>query len=320
MTIKLGINHDLRSVDGSFIMMPPWFQGALGWANLKRPNVYDTDDAIALYPEGTKFVEGDRTWFYARFRGGIETPYTSYTQASGTDLQGICLFTGAIQQDYTNALLVRKVADEQSMWYTDTTSEARSTDYYSGGWVVGKDTITNHRAFYRRIVAHNYKALGTAAEPTGVGTTWDASAYDLLSELQVDQPFSLSKTSLVTSIMPNRYKHAASHRSNANAHYDGMPIGACMQNNPTYDHWVWCQTNGPLGTIAIVNAFAGAGEVEVKYYVMGDGGYQAVQDNQDTTYDLTERPLAGYGMASTRFESGTPQDEGVPMIFLTMRR
>lgn len=305
-----GVNHDLRSVDGSFIMMPPWFQGALGWGNLTFPNVYDTDDTIQQYPDGTKFVEGDRTFWYARFRGMLNTPYTSYTQESGTDLQGVCLYTGAFQQDYTNAELVRKIEDEQSMWYEATTAEARADDYYSGGWVCGKDTVTAHRSFYRRVVAHNYFAAKT------VGGT----DYTLVSELQVDQPFYQSKTSLVTSIMPNRYKHAMGSRSSANSIQDGMPVGACMQNNPTYDHWVWCQTHGPLGTIAIVNLAVGAADGEIKYYVMGDGGYQGVADNQDTTYDLTERPLAGYAMASTRFESGQGQDESVPMIFLTMRR
>lgn len=315
------INHDLRSVDGSFIMMPPWFQGASGWGNLSMPNVYNTDDASAQYPEGAKFVEGDRTWFYARFRGTVTTPYTSVTQESGTDLQGVCLFTTAFQQDYTNALLVRKIEGEQSMWYNTTTTEAQADDYYSGGWVCGKDTVTNHRSFYRRVVAHNYFAAGIAAQATGVGSaTFDASAYTLLSELQVDQPFYQSKTSLVTSIMPNRYKHAAAFRVDANAQYDGMPIGACMQNNPTYDRWVWCQTHGPMGTIAIVNLNVGAANGEQIYYVMGDGGYQGVADGQDTTYSLTERPKAGIGMASTRFESGSGQDEGVPMIFLTMRR
>lgn len=320
-----GINHDLRCVDGSFIMMPPWFQGASGWGNLARPNVYNTNDVAAQYPEGTKFVEGDRTWFYARFRGTVTTPYTSYTQASGTDLQGVCLFTGAYMYDMTNAKLVRKIQDELSIWYQTTPTVAKADDYWSGGWVVGKDTVTANRAFYRRIVAHNYLAAGLAATKSWnvanqAYTEVDLSSYSDVSELELDQACYQSKASLVTMIMPNPYKHAAAFRVDANSHYDGNVIGACMTNNPTYDRWVWCQTHGPLGTIAIVNAFAGAGAVETKYYVMGDGGYQAVQDNQDTTYDLTERPVAGYAYGSTRFESGTPQDEGTPIIFLTMRR
>lgn len=319
------ITQNVILQNGSTIIMPPWFRGELGWGNMALPNVYETDDAIQAYPAGTKFVEGDRTWFYARFRGTVTTPYTSYTQESGTDLQGIQLFTGAYQVDMTNAKLVRKIQDEQSLWYQTTPSAGRADDFYAGGFVVGKDTVTNHRPFFRRIIAQNYDATGLARSLSWNAvnqeyTEVDLSSYSQVSELQCDQPFHQSKTSLPTMIMPLPYKNAAAFRVDANSHADGMAIGACMTNNPTYDHWVWCQTHGQLGTIAIVNANVGGENNEILYYVMGDGGYQGVVSGEDTTYDLTERQLAGVSYGSTRFETGSYQDEGVPIIFLTMRR
>lgn len=59
------VNHDIRSNNGKYIMMPPYKAGQSGWGNLKIPNVHEAGgDIAALYPANTKFVDFDRTHIY----------------------------------------------------------------------------------------------------------------------------------------------------------------------------------------------------------------------------------------------------------------
>lgn len=59
------INHDIRSVNGKYLVMPPYKGGQSGWGNLALPNVQAVGgDTAQQYPVNTKFVDFDRTHIY----------------------------------------------------------------------------------------------------------------------------------------------------------------------------------------------------------------------------------------------------------------
>jgi len=303
------INHDVRVVDGSTIYMPAWFQGESGWGNLKKPNIY-TADAVQQYPCGTRFVEGDRWFRYARYLGSPATyTTTAITATDGDDIMGKFLMQGAYQQDYADSLVVRHVAGETSSWIGTTVATDRSDDFYSGGFVNGKDTApADARHFSRRIVAHNYDAAKT------VGGT----AYTYVSELQLDQPITNSKTSMAVTVMPNCWKRILWYSDTASAQYYSA-MGACMVNDPTATYFVWLQTHGPMACHHVANANVGASNFEMVYYILGDGSVQGIDSSTDT-YGIGEGQfqIAGRILSNTIIEGATGADEGLPILWIEL--
>jgi len=317
------LNHDIRSNNGSYIIMPPWFQGESGWGNLKLPNVYNTNDVAALYPVGTKYVEGERIFYYGKHLGRAAT-HGATPGATGADELGRIHFTNAYQRDMASGLVTRAVAGEDSMWYTTTPSAPtglKADNYLSGGWVNGKDTGSATRPFYRRIVAHNYTAAaGSATEPTrpeSLGTTWDNSGNTLNSELILDQPIVTSVTALTSMLLPNPWKHCYREVASASDIYYGA-MGACCYNNPDADYYVWYQTWGPCSTIWITD-FGGQSNRESLYWVMGDGSI--ISNAHDGSTYFQNNPIAGQVMFSTYVEGTTGADEQTAvMYYLQLRR
>ncbi len=64
------INHDVRVVDGKTIYMPPWVEDQEIWGSLALPDL-STADSVQKYPIGTKYVEGDRVYRYAKAGAAI---------------------------------------------------------------------------------------------------------------------------------------------------------------------------------------------------------------------------------------------------------
>ena len=65
---EIKINHDLRVYNGRTLYMPPWVEGMSGWGKLALPDLSRADSS-AKYPYGTKYVDGDRVFRYAAFKG-----------------------------------------------------------------------------------------------------------------------------------------------------------------------------------------------------------------------------------------------------------
>ncbi len=293
------INHDVRVVDGATIYMPAWFQGEVGWGNLQRPNIYLADgDATAKYPVGTKFVEGDRAFRYIKYVGtGAGWNTSTVTATDGDDLFGKFLFVGTYQQDYATGLVIRHVSGETSSWIGTTVSTDRSDDFYSGGILNGKDTApSDARHFGRRVVAHNYTAVGT--EDMFVG----GSSFTLVSELQLDQPIVNSKTSMAVTVMPVAWKHGIWMPDTASAAF-GPALGASMVNDPVATRFIWVQVSGPMPMHHVTNAAEGANSDEMLFYIMGDGSCQAIQSG-DTYTQIGYHQVAGRIWSNTSIESG----------------
>lgn len=319
------INHDLRSNAGRTIYMPEYYAGEKGFGNLALPNVYAADDAAALYPRGTKFVAGERVFYYGTYLGQLHNAGTTVSATNGDDLAFKLLLFNAIQSDMTNGLLVRKIANELSIVYQTTVAAARSNNFYSGGWVTGKDTTpADERMFSRYIVEHKYQADGKSVEKIWNESSKsfvdvDLSAYDYVSILELDQPVINNKTSMATTLMQNPWKRIVWQIDTAYAWKRPWFAGACMHNDPTATRHTWFQTYGPMFNPHLEYAL---GEEGGQMLIgMADGSISARNSNSGTYDRLDDHfPVVGYLLGDSAFPTGSCVTELLPMMFLTLRR
>ncbi|KKL70108.1 hypothetical protein LCGC14_2108230 [marine sediment metagenome] len=319
------VNHDLRSNKGRTIYMPEYYSGESGWANLDIPNVYAADDASPLYPRETRLVTGNRVFYYGTYNGVVTSTGTSVTATNGDDLAGKFLFSYATQDDMATGLLVRKLANELHIVYNTTISKtpaARAEDYYSGGWVTGKDTApSDERMFGRRIVKHTYQATGTSFaifnSSTGLYTLVDLTAYTFVSILELDQPVINAKTTMATTICANEYKEVCWQNDTAYAGYMGS-VGACMHNDPTATRSVWLQTYGDMFMPHYEAEAIGSTSNERTLVLNSDGSVQGRTASYDRFSSF--RPIVGYLKYNTIFASGSGANEGLPMMFVTLKQ
>lgn len=322
------INHDLRRNDGKTLYMPAWFQGQTGWGNLKMPNVYKADSS-QLYPAGTKYEDGERIFYYGKFIGQISgVEWIVALQAPNatalTVTQGRFLFAHCFQEDMANGLLVRMTANEMALFYQTTPSAMRSDNYWSGGWVNGKDTGASNRPFYRFIQAHNYEAAGLKEQKVWntddeAETTVDLSAYTYVSELQLDQAVVTSKTTMATTIMPNPWKHLI-YKSHSEWNQYAPAMGALVPNAVTQNYFVWLQTWGPMGIPWAAVEYGGADTGEIMHKISGDGSTSPQHSAAPAPADGSTWQVAGHSMASSIMETASGVDQEFVMMYLTVRR
>ncbi len=323
-----GPNHDIRSNAGRTIFMPEYYSGENGFGNLAIPNVYAADDTTTLYPRGTKLVQGNRVFKYGTYRGKMYSKGVAVTETDGSLMRGRFVYSYAYIQDMANGLLVRKQANEISMAYQTTVSDAQSDNYYAGGWVAGLDTTpSTERIFFRRIISQDYQSTGSKTEKffnasTERETVVDLSAYSDVSILEVDQPFEFNKTSMATGIMQNPYKLIFWAYNDANAHYYEC-MGAGMHNTPVVGSSGWFQTYGEMYCIFYNSEAGGAAEGERMVMLMADGSVQIRTANHDYDGSSYRYQTIGYVMGNTAYNAGTPgtpEDETLPMFFMTLSR
>ncbi len=322
------IEHDVRRNDGKSILMPAWFQGETGWGNLALPNVYKADSP-QVYPAGTKYVDGERVFYYGKFIGQISgVEWIVALQAPNatalTVTSGRFLLAHVFQQDYANGLLSRMTADELSIVFQTTTAEAQADDYYSGGWVNGKDTGDSNRPFYRYIVKHDYQATGKKDQvirnvANESDTIVDLSSLSDVSVLELDQAVIDSKTTMATTIMPNPWKHLI-YKTHSESNQYAPFMGAVVPNAVTQNYWCWTQTWGPMGIPWAFVEFAGAGNFEIMYKISGDGSISPQHSGAPAPADGSTFQVAGHSMSSSIMESASGQDEQLMLLYLMVRR
>lgn len=308
--------------------MPPFYEGESGWGTLALPNVYKADSG-ARYPSGTKFQEGERIFYYGKFIGtvtGVEwiVALQAPNATALTVTQGRFLFAHCFQEDMANGLLVRMTADELSIFYQTTPAAMRANNYWSGGWINGKDTGDDNRPFYRFIVAHKYSAAGLAAQRVWntnneSNTEVDLSAYTLVSELELDQSVITTKTTMATTIMPNPWKHLI-YKSHSEWNQYAPAMGAVVPNAVTQNYYAWMQTWGPMGNPWAAVEFAGADTGEIMHKVSGDGSSSPQHSGAPAPADGSTWQVAGHSMGSSIMETASGVDQDLPMIYLMLRR
>lgn len=303
--------QNLIMENGAGIILPPWFRGETGWGNVAIPDIY-ASDAIAKYPAGTKFVDGDRTWFYTKFKGTTPaTTPTTVTEETGYRLIGKGLMCHAFAEDYA-AGTVRGVLAEPTIYLGPTSvvtymGTQAADDFYSGGWI----NVNDDHFQMARIIQHEYDATTITVGGTSLATP---------STLTIDRNLGWALSASATArVMPNKWKHAVWQWESAYQCF-GVILGGCMISEPAHSTWMWLQTYGPFSTRAISSGAGGASAKEIEYYWMSDGSLDSIRDGVTDTYEVRANQFAGYSMPHTKSETGTAQDESYPMIFLKMER
>lgn len=309
MSGYIGINHDIRNVNGAHIEMPPWYGGETGWGNLEMPNPHLLA-STATYPCGTKFVEGDRTWIYAHYRGTIHSanPQTVLDQDCAVKMMGKGLLSHSYQYDYA-AGYCRSLAGSKTiiLAVTDTgdnMEDMEADNAYSGGWILTNDSAAGDDQLQCfRIIESTYSATTATIAEASMATP---------TTLTVDHTTSVAHSATaVASVMPNMWKHIVWLDDNAYASW--LPIlGASMVGNITGAGYMWLQTYGPMGTKHL-GTLPGDGVSEAEMKWMSNG-------SMDTAATRNDYQTAGFVMFNSAAYDGSATSEGYPMVFLTMQR
>lgn len=303
-----GFIQSLINKGGARIEMPAWFQGEQGFGNLAHPNVYG-EDAQQKYPAGTKYFEGERRFRYSKYVGKSDPEiHTALDATVGDDLLGKFLFPIGFpvvySSTYTYGLTGTKIVEVD----TATLAIEKNANYYSGGWVNGKDTApSDARMFFRRIVAMDYST------PKVVG----GSEKTLVMTLTVDQDLVNTFTAMTLSLVPNPFKRSVWQSFHNGWSYNASH-GASMRNNPAVNSWIWLQDLGPMGTSHIGgDGYAGAEQSEIKLKVLGDGSVGHLWDQTDK---YPTHQIAGYLLPNAITETGSGQDDSYPIIWVEVGR
>ena len=282
---------------GAHWTFPSFFAGETEgvWSNMENDNIY-TADATLKKPRGTRLEIGDAVFYYHTYYGKIN----GNTKA-GDDLLGKGLMNFAFAQDYSNKLTGS--SGSATVTLADTvagTPTERVNDFYSGGKLGIKDTAPSDARFTSRFIK--------ASTISGTTTT-----------LTLDRPLVNDITGGNSVLTPNPHKFAAWYHEHANK-VSYKVLGYSMVNNPTAAYGVWLQTYGTMMSGHVTNSFEGANFNEIVVYGMADGSIQ-VRDGATDTYNLDGAyPIIGHTIPNSISESCSGQNEGLPFIFLTLRR
>lgn len=153
--MSLPVIHKLVAKDGKYIVMPVWISGQTGWGNLSHPNPHansSVGDTAQDYPHGTKFVDGERVFFY----GYMNTVYTANKANIGCfnlNQQDTCTWgaTAGVKGDTIVGILANTLD-------VDTTPEE---DFFAGGWFMPR---TNPYSSYRVLHSTTYTGGRTSGE------------------------------------------------------------------------------------------------------------------------------------------------------------
>lgn len=148
------INHDIRSLNGKYLIMPPWKAGQEGWQNLTIPNVnLDGGDTAQQYPINTRFVDFDRTHYYGYVNSrGEASVKANIGLMNQNKLETVGFGTVAgVAGDTTVSILNTDLDDDT----------AAAANAYAGGYFMPR---TNPYSDYRIIsnTIYNGGAVGTS--------------------------------------------------------------------------------------------------------------------------------------------------------------
>lgn len=244
-----GVNHDLRSVDGRYILMPPYKGGQSGWGNLALPNPYLVDQA-QQYPTGTKFRDGYRTFIY-----------TYLDEASaGRDVQnstGLGVIAENLPVDVTVVTALTKASTVTG------TIAAATVDQFAGGYMSLYEATTGCRGIIHRIQSNTVRASGN-------------------SIFTLDEPLNYTgfSTSATCRVMADPYAKVrfTLNTRTSSANFDtlvGIWMGAfdADDNVSAEGDYGWIQTWGPCFCWAAV-AYEGGTAFERDAYHQGGGDIQ----------------------------------------------
>lgn len=213
------VNHDIRSNNGKYILMPPYKAGQEGWGNLKIPNVYTAGgDTAALYPVGTKFVDFDRDFIYGYQYGEFNT----------TTKANIGLFNWAEDEIITWGATAG-VAGDTLVGILASTLDIETTaaaNIFAGGYLMPR---TNPYSCYRIVSNTAYNDGRVTGE------------MDIVLETGLTAAVTASQASGFL----NKNPYVKMYKSWAGGAENTSVIGVTLID-PTDSTYQWVQTRGPV--------------------------------------------------------------------------
>jgi len=238
----LGVNHDLRVVNGGTLYMPPWEAGNDKWGSLKTPSVYEAT-TLQGYPTGTIWRHGLRTFIYTQMDA------TYYHDPGETGL--IAGYTvESCSEINTRTNLVISGVDGATELVIDLET-AHDVNCYAGGFmgIIGSagDRSTAGRVCGFQILSN------TVAD----------SDNDYEATFQIDG--ALPRALLTTDdVVLTEHPYAMVRIPDALGPY-GMTVGVMLQTSAA-SKFIWVQTGGPCNIVLTGATLEGDAAYEVPVY------------------------------------------------------
>lgn len=263
------INHDIRSVNGKFILMPPWKEGQSGWGNLGIPNPLSAGgDTAQKYPVNTRFVDFDREWLYG------------YTEsASSSAKANLGLFNTNVEEVVTMGSTAGAINDTRISILTNTldSETTAAANIFAGGYFMPR---TNPYANYR-IVSNSAYNLGTES----------TSHMDVIIE---EPGLSAVTTASQASCMLDRNPYTAL-RCEWAAGNSSMSVVGVTLILPIASTYQWVQVVGPCMLMGDEAAGKAAYLRTIWWHIDGS----VVATGQGTHTDSHQPVVAGYLLDTT---------------------
>uniref|UniRef100_A0A6M3IMI9 Uncharacterized protein n=1 Tax=viral metagenome TaxID=1070528 RepID=A0A6M3IMI9_9ZZZZ len=272
------INHDVRVVNGRTIYMPSYFDAQDGlWGNLKLPDL-SVAHTVQQYPLGTRYVDGDRAFRYAKFMGTMNPDLG----AKDTQPQTVAYATiAAAALQYATTLVL----------------DVAATDGIAGDGVVAVDSLAGG---YCVIFDASSKAITRQIK----SNTVVASSGGEMTIIVTDPvPVALIADTDHIECMANPYSYLTASTSNAYGAFMGLP-----QLVYTTGQFGWLQTWGP--TWLAPQAAVGGGSNNRTCIFRHDGSIDEL-DYSDA--NNAKGQIAGFVMSHA--QAGT---QGAPFVWLTI--
>jgi len=288
-TDYVGINHDLRVVNGKTIYMPSWAAAQEGWQNLAIPDL-SVADTVQKYPLGTRFVDGDRAYRYAKAGGTLRTDLLG--KIGKIQCVKYCSVQAAALQYASTIAVTVAITDGHAG------DGAIAVNELAGGYILIFDaTYTGGQPQVLQIKSNTVVAAGGGTMTVVVdGKLQNALTTSDSAEL-IASPY-LSILAQASLSYSNVYGHI------------GRPTVAA-----TIGQFLWIQTWGacflsPQTDVGVNTGGSGAGQ---NYIVVArhDGSIDTLLYS-DVTHDQAQ--IVGFVMACATIAGG----QGAPFVWLTI--
>jgi len=206
------IDQPIYVHDGRYLVLPAYVDAQEGYQNLALPDL-SVANASQLYPLGTKYVDGDRVFRYAKFMGTVNPDFG----VKDTQPQSVAYATIAANALQYATTIVLDVAGTDGRGGDG----AITVDYLAGGYIVVFDASS--KAFTRQIKSNTVT--------TGAG--------EMTIVVTDPIPVALIEDTDHIECMASPYNYLTASTSNNYAVY-GMP-----QLVYTSGQFGWIQTWGP---------------------------------------------------------------------------
>lgn len=266
------VNHDLRVNDGGTIYHIGEIDGALGQGNLQVPNIFE-ESITALYPIGTKFVNGERSYRYCHFTTAITYMLSGVLGYAGAD----ATYGRPPTYDASQAAGVGTVANP--LKFDGTSLNLPIKNYYAGAYFIPWVTTTLGNSAMR-IVSSTASALDSTY----------TSQYTVECVLEQPTPMVIAANT-ATDIFLSRYSDVRDAHAGGSTKHPFVGVPARIM---TDEYYGWVQTWGPVFIVhAVADAIGDTANWRTVVF-WADGSLRAIHESDALS---SSHQIAGYTLA-----------------------